>query len=403
MSTFSKFFHENIRPRTCQDLIHPTTCRQHLKKDILLYFLSNFKYFAPVCLLPALIKIRGINKEKLKKTLEYYLSCSVVGFCMGYTTNFLICLLRYICGQFGYYSFLFMPSFLAANILYLGPDRVINLYETTIFQCTFETFFLMRKNLISRTIANSRIIQTGLFMTCSAIILHAKQMFNAKGFWLLTPNPKIKTMENIEKYSKCELHPQISCKQYLFDGMRKYFILGLSLDIIKMLMSEVKPMTNQSKFMGKLKNFRIRSMALFAAYIGIYRFANCWFNSKHYWSNIKNHILSAFLAGSCYYLYPQSTLFSFALVQAIRSLWTIFEMSNIDSKNVMLKQLLAIPYARILYPFALGNMVHLLVMQPKYISHLAATVANGLTNNFPKHIQNEVILLQRKLKFERKH
>lgn len=206
---------------------------------------------------------------------------------------------RNIRGEFGYRSALFVPSMVGGYLTYLGPEKVIDLFETTIFQCvswlsryykitlnkylkylstsqiyffqTFEHFFIMRKNILSRTIANSRLIQTYLFMLCSSVILHAKRLYNTKGFWILTPNPQIHNKENTEEFEKCELHPETSCKQYLISGMRKYFILGLSLDLIKMLMSHVNLKQNQSKFVGKLKNFRIRSMALLSAYIGIYR------------------------------------------------------------------------------------------------------------------------------------
>lgn len=92
-------------------------------------------------------------------------------------------------------------------------------------------------------------------------------------------------------------------------------------------------------------------------------------------------MLSGFLAGSCYYLYPQSTLFSFALVQAIRSLWKMFEMSNINNQNKAIKLILQIPYAKLMFPMALGRLVHCVVLHPMYVSSLAATVANGLTNN----------------------
>lgn len=135
---------------------------------------------------------------------------------------------------------------------------------------TIESFFLMRRNCISRGIADFKILQTGLFMLCSAIILFGKQMYNTKGFWVLTPNPRLKTSENIED-QKCKLHAQSTCRQYLFDGMSKYFILGLTLDFIKMLTRRQIASQTQTKFLGKLKNFRINSMPLLTGYIGIYR------------------------------------------------------------------------------------------------------------------------------------
>ncbi|KAM7361037.1 uncharacterized protein ACRADG_009353 [Cochliomyia hominivorax] len=401
MSSYSKFFQEHLTPRNCQELgLHSIPCTEHLARDILLYPISNLKYFAPICLLPILINIRSINKKKTKKTLEYYVGCILTGSICGMCINSIICLTRKLYGKFGYYSFMFIPTLLGGCVVHFAPERVANLFETTIFQCNIENFFIMRKNFLSRSIANSKLLQTGLFMTCSSIILQAKQLYNAKGFWLLIPNPKISIKENTEEcLNECELHPQNTCKEYLFKGVRKYLILGLSLDLIKMLMTPAKA-TNQTNILNKLKNFRLRSTTLLTVYIGIYRVAHCWLNAKKYLSDLGNHMLSAFLAGSCFYFYPQSTLFSFGLVQAARSLWRIFEIKNIDNQNKIVKRLLKIPYARILYPFALANMVHLVSIHPMYVSRLSATVANGTTNNYAQKAADQINLLKTKYNFK---
>ncbi|KAM7361998.1 uncharacterized protein ACRADG_012865 [Cochliomyia hominivorax] len=401
MSSYSKFFQEHITPKSCQEFgLHLTSCKEHLAKDILLYSISNFKYFIPICLLPILINIRSINKEKIQNTLENYLGCSLMGSICGYSINLLMCSLRNILGRFGYYSFVFIPTFLGGCLVHLGPERVANLFETTILQCGIENLLIMRKNFLTRSIANSKLLQTGLFMICSCIILHAKQLYNAKGFWLLVPNPQILYKENSEEYLyECELHPDDTCNEYLFKGMRKYFIMGLSLDILKMLMSPVGSAKSQLSFLNKLNNFRARSTTLLTLYIGIYRFVHCWLNGKSYCSDSGNHMLSSFLAGSCFYFYPQSTLFSFGLVQAARSLWRIFEVKNIDNQNKIIKRLLQIPFGRILYPFVLANMVHLVALHPMYASRLSTTIANNIANNYPNHVSSQINLLKTKYNF----
>ena len=58
MSTaFSKFFKEHIQSRNCQNLIHAESCLEYLKKDFVLYMISNLKYFAPVCMVSILESI----------------------------------------------------------------------------------------------------------------------------------------------------------------------------------------------------------------------------------------------------------------------------------------------------------------------------------------------------------
>ena len=238
-------------------------------------------------------------------------------------------------------------------------------------------------------------------MLCSAIILFGKQIYNTKGFWILTPNPKLTSSENSED-EKCKLHPQSTCQQYLFNGMSKYFILGFTMDLTKMLTSKTFTLQTEMKCVGKLRNFRIHSMALLTGYIGIYRvstkiakfnfikhfflsfllqFTHCWLNHKGFYTDLCNHIMSSFLAGSVFYFYPQTNLLSYALVQATRSLWSIFEVSNRDSKNKILKFILNIPYGRLLYPLCLGHLLTLAVFKPQYINPLTATVFNQITSN----------------------
>ncbi|TMW52258.1 hypothetical protein DOY81_002661 [Sarcophaga bullata] len=399
MSTaFSKFFKEHIEPRNCQNLLHTEdSCLKHVTKDCLPYFISNAKYFAPVCMLPILVDLRNINKKKLRKTLEYYLGCSVIGWLVGYSINVFMCTMRNIVGRFHFYTLTFTPGILGGSLTYLGPARVCNLFEITVFQCTIESFFIMRRNFISRAISDSRVLQTGLFMLCSAIIMFGKQIYNTKGFWILTPNPRLTPSENTED-QKCKLHPQKTCQQYLFDGMSKYFILGLTMDLIKMLTRKKITSQAQTKFMGKLRNFHIHSMPLFTGYIGIYRFMHCWLNNKGFYPDLCNHILSSFLAGSIFFYYPQATLLSYALVQAIRSLWSIFEATNQDTKNKILKFILKIPCGRLLYPVCLGYLLNLSALQPKYISPLTVTVVNNIANNYPKQIGNEIDNIKKQYK-----
>ncbi|XP_073818326.1 uncharacterized protein [Musca autumnalis] len=399
MAALSKVFDEYMRTETCQSFrMHPESCPAHCLKDIPLYLLSNFKYFAPICLLPLLVKLRHINKKKLRQTLEYYAECSLIGAAVGYTINVLICFLRYIFGRFTYYSYLYVPSLIGGCLHNITSDRVKNIFETSVFQCNIDTYLLLRSNTITRLIANSKHLQTYIFMFCSALILQGKYLYNLKGFWFLQPNNKLADFENTEN-AKCQLHPESSCQQHLWYGMRKYFLLGLTLDLIKTMMSKVDVTKTQSKMWGKVRNFRVRSMALLTSYIGVYRFTHCYLNRKFPHQKNLNHILSGFLSGICYSCYPQSNLFSYALVQAIFTIWNIIRINNFNSKHQVLKYLLRIPFGKILFPIGLANIVHYVCLKPEYCSPLAIAITNGVTNQYPNVIRKEVALMKQKTEF----
>lgn len=110
------------------------------------------------------------------------------------------------------------------------------------------------------------------------------------------------------------------------------------------------------------------------------QFTHCWLNQKGFFPDLRNHITASFLAGSVFYFYPQKTLLSYALVQAIRSLWSIFDISYRDTENKILKFILKIHYGKLFYPLGLGHLLVLTVLQPKYISPLTVTVVNNIAN-----------------------
>lgn len=89
-------------------------------------------------------------------------------------------------------------------------------------------------------------------MVCSVIILLGKLLRWHNGFWFLTPDtPPDKDV------------PHWSI--YFMQGMRKYLLIGLALDVFKAIVSCVKSSRWQ------WRQLRLESMALLGCYVGIYR------------------------------------------------------------------------------------------------------------------------------------
>uniref|UniRef100_A0A1I8PZ00 Transmembrane protein 135 N-terminal domain-containing protein n=1 Tax=Stomoxys calcitrans TaxID=35570 RepID=A0A1I8PZ00_STOCA len=390
MVTFSKFFEEHIKTKSCADIsLHRGSCLENCVKILPLILASNLKYFAPICLLPLLTKATKLDKEKLRFALEYYVESSFLGSMLGYTISCLVCLFKNLRGQFGPYTFVFIPTLIAGSLVHFtGAQHATEVFETCVFQSNIEMFLITRRFVLSRLIADSKLLQTYLFMLCSALILQGKYLYNLKGFWPLTPNPKLNEIEN-QEHNKCQLHSNESCQKYLLHGMRKYLIVGLALDIVKALLSKVDEAKTQNKLWGKIYNFRIRSTALLTTYIGIYRFAHCFLNRYSPNGNILNHFMAAFLAGGCYGFYPQSNLFSYALIQTLRTIWSIIKIENYNTNNKYLRLLFRLPYGRIMYPLALAYIVHLSCFKPDYCSKLTVTFINAVTNNRQTHVHKE--------------
>lgn len=130
-------------------------------------------------------------------------------------------------------------------------------------------------------------------MCCSSLIMNAKQEKSYRGFWLLQPTPTTTLVhpknqaalneeaeeESVHLLKPCS-HKISSCVRYALQGAKTYFILGLTLDLIKMLMSKVA--TSEKGFMTKLLaktgNFKIHSCALLTTYVTFYRVSSDFFN-----------------------------------------------------------------------------------------------------------------------------
>uniref|UniRef100_A0A1I8Q316 Transmembrane protein 135 N-terminal domain-containing protein n=1 Tax=Stomoxys calcitrans TaxID=35570 RepID=A0A1I8Q316_STOCA len=397
MVALSKFFYENVRNQSCQSLkLHDGNCLLYLLKETPYFALANFKYFLPICVISILMKLRNMNKQKLRHSLQYYAECSLVCTAVSCTIQFLMCNLRNVMGHFHLYSFIFLPSVIGACMMNLASARLRQLLTTTLVQCNIQSFLLRRRNPIIRLIADSKHLQTFSFMLCSAVILQGKLLHNTEGFWLLEPNLEAsKTKDANYTSNKCQLHSETSCTRYIYEGMQKYFLVGLALDVAKSLTGKTENIVkNQSGIWGRIKNIRIGSMALLTAYVGIYRFLNCFLRRKFPQNQNHNHIASAFIAGLCYRISPQTNLFCYALVQAVRTLWSCLKIEHGNSKNQIMRFLLGVPFEKILFPLTLGHSCHLICLKPEYCCPLTASVTNNVTNYKANHVQNIIAKLK---------
>ncbi|XP_054732648.1 uncharacterized protein LOC129240711 [Anastrepha obliqua] len=405
MVILSKLYsHDLDKVLTCNDMAHSGSCARNLVLNSYKFLISNMKYFAPVIGLPLIVHIRSLNKGVLKSTLEYYADAVGAGTATGYAIVVMICLLRNVLGKFGKYSFLFLPTFIGSFALWFSPSpRVHRLFETSVFQCTMESFILQQKTLATKLIANSTLLRTFIFMCSSALIMNAKRGKTYKGFWLLEPTPNraksTATMEEPTEESSGSLpnrscsHKSKSCTRYAAQGIRNYMIIGFTLDIIKMLMAKVA--TNRqgftAKLLIKLKTFKIRSCALLTSYIAIYRLLHCYFNRNYGGDSTLNHSVAAFLSGSCFYFYPKLTLLCYAVVLGTQISWQHFKAHlSTELYGDTFEWITQLSYNKILYPLALAYLVNTYCFRSEYVSSLGETIINGITNNYAKTINQNI-------------
>ncbi|XP_017486223.1 PREDICTED: transmembrane protein 135-like [Rhagoletis zephyria] len=413
MVVLSKLFKDNLeKGLCCNDIVHNGSCKMNVALNTYKFLISNMKYFAPVIGLPLLVHIRSLNKGILKSTLNYYIAAVVSGTATGWMIMLMICWLRHIFGKFGKYTFVFWPTFIGSFAMWAVPSpRVHRLFKTTVFQCTIESFVLQQKTVITKLIANSALLRTFIFMCCSGLIMNAKRAKTYKGFWLLEPTPcREKTSaENEEsteekngnsQHKLCS-HSSKSCIPYALQGMRNYMIIGLTLDILKMLMSKVTTDGRgfTAKAIAKLSTFKIRSCALLTSYIAIYRLLHCFFNQNYGGDSTVNHTAAAFLSGSCFIFYPKLTLLCYALVLGIQISWQHFKAHlSAERYGDTFEWVKRLSYNKMLFPLALAYLVHTYCFRKEYISSLGETIINGLTNNYARNLYQNIEIFGKQLK-----
>jgi hypothetical protein len=84
---FSKPFYQAVKGKTCADFFHPgISCRQNLRGVCLDAFMGAIKFYAPVVLVPMILKIK---KWKEMKTWKVFLKDSARCFIFGFLLNFI--------------------------------------------------------------------------------------------------------------------------------------------------------------------------------------------------------------------------------------------------------------------------------------------------------------------------
>ncbi|XP_064552799.1 uncharacterized protein LOC135438406 [Drosophila montana] len=361
-------FVEQLSSRSCNELLHPHSCARAAWHNLWRFTWSNAKYYLPVAMLQLLKQaLRGVQAEQLLRAAVWYHAQLVFG---GLVNGCLIatfmCMLRQLLGEFRPHTLLFVPAMLGGAFIALMPRRVKQLQHTAIFQALIESLLVQRANPLTKLLATSRWLQTLLFMGCSSIIMLGKQRCWHNGFWFLTPD--------------C-LHPEthLDRTRYVVQGMRKYLLIGLALDIFKAVMGCVK--TGH----WHLKQLRLESMAWLGCYVGIYRITLCSMQSQADVGQTRQQILSSFLAGVSFVCCPKLTILSYALLEAGRTLWGGVSRQRRKAR---------FGYSDLLYPLALAYLIHTYAFQPKRVSALTGIIIDSTTANYAGNIGKRLEQLQ---------
>ncbi|KAL9887488.1 uncharacterized protein ACN2A1_009604 isoform 2-T2 [Glossina fuscipes fuscipes] len=354
MGGFSKFFNEHLTTLTCRDLHKGISCKKQALNIIIGCPIKSLKFVTPLAFLSLLPKIRTLSQTELQETLRIIATISLAFSINGATAMCLVCLLGNLLGRLTLYTTVFVPCLLSSYCVFLIDTKAGQIAADVFYQCFIETL-LRRKNVISRTVSGSKLIQTIIFVMCSGLILHGKREYNLKEVWIATPNRL--AVRNGEEKSKihCHLHKDMSCRNHLWIGIRNYFLTGLALDFAAIFKGAATQPTSRDLW-SKIKHFQLFSAPLACLYIALYR----------------------------------RTLFYFAVLQAVQTLWQLFKIANSKTTNKCFKFFLNFPYRLIAYPLTQAYMAHVYVMKPQLCSRFTVKILDNATNDQATAVMNYV-------------
>uniref|UniRef100_A0A1A9W1P8 Transmembrane protein 135 N-terminal domain-containing protein n=1 Tax=Glossina brevipalpis TaxID=37001 RepID=A0A1A9W1P8_9MUSC len=284
----------------------------------------------------------------------------------------------------------------ALNALICSPIKSFKFFAPLAFLPLLAKIRTLNRNDLIENLRNTTIaslafslggtIAVSLVCLLCGLILHGKREHNLKDVWLASPNKS--SIQNGQEKSKidCHLHNDISCRDYLWTGVRNNFLTGLVFDCL----TTIKMAASSRDRLGKLKHFRLFSAPLACLYIGLYRSIHCLLNYYNNFSDQINHAIASCCAGLCYFFYPQESLLSYAILQAFQTLWELFKITNLETKNELFKFFLNFSHRLYVYPLVQGHIAHLLVMKPQLCSRFGAQIMDVTTNNQSTAITNYV-------------
>ncbi|CAG9836859.1 unnamed protein product [Diabrotica balteata] len=312
-----ELFYEKISKEMDCGLIHYWTpdCVKGALPVLPQVAIGSAKFFLPVYLLRMIIDYKRKKNNILQKFVIREIRSILYGVSMGVILVASVCLLGKIFGRIHYYNLLLIPGFLSGFSVLLESDEHQTL-DTLIF---FNSFIETNLNALKFTATR----QTILFVIVSGILMqlieNRKEELNFNYWWFYTPPLRKNLSDNYQ--SKCS--HENSCRFFITNGLKNYFLLGAGVNITKRLLGSFKFLI---KSPAKLVNVVFHKSnvyfgLLIAAYVGIYRAITCYLRQTQLLGEKCRGLLAGAVAGVPYCFYPTIQLPVLAITTTLQILY----------------------------------------------------------------------------------
>lgn len=228
-----------------------------------------------------------------------------------------------LCGGYSFYTYLFWPTFFGAFLAGTLPKHAIVGHAHPFACAVMEIVFKFTDNPIIRWMRNSLTMGTFFFMVFSGGILHYMRKNGASAFWFILADRSVKNNED----NSCD-HKDQSCNQYIVEGVKRYVIYGLLLEMVKNVFSRFHLMKKHpSKVLYYLvANPNFKFLKFFVTYIALFRGVSCLVNNQWRPAREYSTFLGGMAGGLSYVFFPNYNLFTSAIVTFLQvtECWRIY-------------------------------------------------------------------------------
>uniref|UniRef100_A0A336MEF0 CSON000350 protein n=1 Tax=Culicoides sonorensis TaxID=179676 RepID=A0A336MEF0_CULSO len=407
MTGISKIFYEISNGKTCRDLHHAhiKSCRTHFYNLLWTLLPGGFKLYVPLLVIPPLLKGKQLTWKYLQKHIWEYINISLKTYIQAVAALGSVCLLYKIFGKLHFYTVMAIPGMISALVAPKMIHSHLRLQSITFFNMMLEV--LIKKSNISmiQFLKNSRVFGTAMFMIMSGIIMNILQKSSINQFWLISPT-KVKSLiheisdlnSNFEKKlidnRKFCSHEE-PCFNYIKDGIFKYTIAGLILEVSKSIISRFPLLLQEPlKFCVKiLKGLSFRLPLFLASYVGIFRMTSCILSNFKKGDQPEFSKIAGNISGIAFYIYPKYQIFTLAFTKSIEMSWN-YSFDLMNKNNCVyrcMKSINDLPILWMMRFIALGVMYHTALFYPHLSPAFNHKAFNFCSNNAVKTMKSSLI------------
>jgi hypothetical protein len=160
------------------------------------------------------------------------------------------------------------------------------------------------------------------------------------------------------------------CGSYIFEGVKKFFTLGIAIEIARSTLSSVRLFkTGHWTITKHMSNMNFGLTSFLVSYIGIYRSIHCLMNNKFGRDSNMANCIAAYLSGGSFFFWPNIKILILAFSILAQSSWNyLVNVSRQEKKMSFLQMIDKLPLDVLIWTVFLSMAFRYRIFTPYYVS-----------------------------------